>query len=575
MPLESYTPLVGQNNTGKSTILQAIAWVLKPAALATSDFLEPDLPVEVMACIDGISDEILRRIPEVKHRKAIEPYCREGRLWIRVIATGVTAKALSKEVWNIEQCSTAGEPSHWRNYPTGLPQAVAVLMPEPLIIQAMHDIGEDLGKAKAGTTIKGLLDEIMGPLLVAQHELSAALDTIRDILTTDGENRSEHLCRFDQDATKTLGDFFPGLGLDLDLQIVELKESFKAGDLHVTDRTTGDRRRFDQMGTGAQRAIQMALVRYLAETRSSEGERPSRRLLIVDEPELYLHPQGVRRLRQALASLARAGFQVVFSTHSPLMLSRENASDTVIVAKDASAGVTARKPLRQAVEEAVEEAESQSRALFQLSNLAEIYFANRVVLCEGKTDRRLLPLAYERLYGQPPELDNISFVSLDACADIPKTLTVLAAMGICACAVADLDFAYTHARSGGLLDRTAEDIEKAKGILRKLREQHGFSLNGNGLPQTDKKAGWSAADVWACFAGDDEGRALAIESHTQLKAKGVWVWVQGCIEQITGAQRKGEKAILDQERSLSAKSALAIEEQMPAFKQCFDWIRNV
>ena len=29
LPLEGYTPLVGQNNTGKSTILQAIEWVLK------------------------------------------------------------------------------------------------------------------------------------------------------------------------------------------------------------------------------------------------------------------------------------------------------------------------------------------------------------------------------------------------------------------------------------------------------------------------------------------------------------------------------------------------------------------
>ncbi|MDZ7854089.1 MAG: hypothetical protein U5L98_15980 [Halomonas sp.] len=61
-----------------------------------------------------------------------------------------------------------GEPVHWRDYPTGLPQAVSALLPEPLLVQAMHDIGEDLGKAKAGTTIKSLLDEIMGPLLQAR-----------------------------------------------------------------------------------------------------------------------------------------------------------------------------------------------------------------------------------------------------------------------------------------------------------------------------------------------------------------------------------------------------------------------
>ncbi|ADC62795.1 ATP-dependent nuclease [Allochromatium vinosum] len=575
LPLESYTPLVGQNNTGKSSILQALSWVLKPAALSVKDFHDPGQMVEVIACIDGITNEVLGRIPEEKHRKAITPYCRDGRLWIRASATGAITKKLIKEVWDVEQCQEDGEPGHWRDYPTGLPQAVSALLPEPLLVQAMHDIGEDLGKAKAGTTIKSLLDEIMGPLLEAHAELNTALDTIRNVLTAEGDHRSDHLQQFDADASGALEHFFPGLSLDLDLQVVDVKEFFKAGDLHVTDKTTGDRRRFDQMGAGAQRAIQMALIRYLAGMRRGEGGSPSRRLLLIDEPELYLHPQGVRRLRQALASLAQTGFQVVFSTHSPLMLSRDNAADTVIVRKSANEGVTVRKPLRQAVNEAIEGAESQSRAFFELSNLAEIYFAERIVLCEGKTDRRLLPLAYERLYGHAPELDHIAFVSLGSCADIPKALLVLAAMGIRACAVADLDFAYTHARKGGLLDRNAQDMADTRRILAHLQPDHGFTLNNNGLPQSDNQAGWRAADIWACFASDEEGKTIAEGSHDAMKKVGVWVWPQGCIEQVTGADDKGEDSIIVQEEQLRDMSAAKIEQQMPTFKACFDWIRSM
>ena len=575
LPLEGYTPLVGQNNTGKSSILQSIGWVLKPAALSGGDFHDPDLPVEVVACIDGISNEVLGRIPEERHRKAIAPYCRDGRLWIRTSATGATVKALRKEVWDIDQCPGNDEPEHWREYPTGLPQAVSALLPEPLLVQAMHDIGEDLGKAKAGTTIKALLDEIMGPLLEAHAELNSALDSIRHILTADGENRSDYLQQFDTDATDALMHFFPGLALDLDLQVVDVKEFFKAGDLHVTDQITGDRRRFDQMGTGAQRAIQMALIRYLAETRSGEGGSPSRRLLLIDEPELYLHPQGVRRLRQALASLAQAGFQVVFSTHSPLMLSRDNAADTVIVRKTAEAGVTTQKPLRHAVEEALNNAESQSRALFELGNLAEIYFADRVVICEGKTDGRLLPLVYERLYGVAPDIDHIAFVSVGGSGNIPKALPVLAAMGIAACAVVDLDFGYSHARSGGLLPREREDLGKVKSTLQRLQADHGFPLHDNGLPNNDKANGWLAADTWALFAVDDEGKALAKQTQQALWAHRVWAWPQGCIEQVTGADDKGEEAIIEQEQRLRGMSAAEIEQQMPAFKTCFDWIRSL
>ncbi|MBN8411433.1 ATP-dependent nuclease [Halomonas litopenaei] len=571
LPLDSYTPLVGQNNAGKSTILEAIRWVLKPSNLKSSDFYDEDKPVSVAACIDGIDSEVLDRIPHDRHRQAIEPYCRDGRLWIRVTAANTRSK--DQEVWSVDECPQDGVPEHWQAYPTGLPQAVSALLPEPLHVLAMHDIGEDLGKAKTGTTIKGLLDEIMKPLLAAHDELSTALDTIRNVLTTDGDQRSDHLQQFDTSATDALENFFPGLALDLDLQVVDIKEFFKAGDLHVTDTVSGDRRRFDQMGTGAQRAIQMALIRYLADVRRAEDDQLSRRLLLIDEPELYLHPQGVRRLREALKTLSSAGFQVVFSTHSPLMLSRDNAPNTVIVGNTVDDGVTARKPLSQAVQDAIEDAESQSQTLFELGNLVDIYFADRVVLCEGKTDRRLLPLAYERLYQRSPDLDHIAFVSVGGCNSFAKALFVLSAMDIRACAIADLDFAYTHARRSDLLERDGADLTAAKAALNRLQPEHGFTLNGNGLPQKCNQ--WSAADIWACFALDEEGQGIAQGSHEALKASRVWAWPQGCIEQVTGADDKGEDAIMEQEQQLRVMSAAEIEQQMPAFKACFDWIRSL
>lgn len=572
LPLESYTPLVGQNNVGKSTILESIQWVLKPKALKETDFFDSSKPLEVVTCISGITEGLLERIPEPKHRKAIEPYCANGVLWIRVVATGASTKSFKPEVYDHEKYMGEGEPSDWRDYPTGLPQAVSVLLPEPLYIEAMDDIGEDLGKAKAGSTIKALLDEIMEPVLKAHDDLNRALETIRHILATDGKNRSGHLIEFDQAATKTLEQFFPGLTLDLDLQVVDVKEFFKAGDLHVTDKLTGDRRKFDQVGTGAQRAIQMSLIRYLAQTRLAGGDNPARRLLLIDEPEIYLHPQGTRRIRQALLTLSQAGFQVVFSTHSPLMLSRENAVDTVIVRKDKDAGVVTHKPLRHAVQTALQNAAHQSRTLFELGNLAEIYFSERVILCEGKTDRRLLPLAYQRLYGQPMELDHTTVVSLGSCSDIPKALPVLGAMGIKACAIADLDFAFTGARKSGMLPEDDEHVKAATALLKELQAQYGYDLADNGLPRKNKD--WSAANIWAILASHERGTPIAFAVHQQLAAQGVWVWPQGCIEHVTGEAAKGEDAIATQEEQLCSMSPDDIAKSMPEFGKCFAWVKS-
>lgn len=574
LPLESCTPLVGLNNSGKSTILNAIQWVLKPTGLSFSDFGNSEGQVIVSACVEGISKEILDRIPEPKHRKAIEPYCLNGRLWIRVVATKPGAKGFVQEVWDIEKCAADQAPVEWRGYPTGLPQAVSSLLPEPLYVEAMQDVTEDLGKAKAGTTIKGLLDEIMIPVLKAHTELGTALDTIKNILTSDGDNRSEHLETFDNAATKALSHFFPGLALDLDLQVVDIKEFFKAGDLHVTDKQTGDRRRFDQIGTGAQRAIQMALIRHLADTRSPDLATSARRLLLIDEPELYLHPQGIRRLRTALAQLAELGFQVIFSTHSPMMLCRENAPAAVLVRNSQNTGVVAQKPLQEAVEQALDNAPSQARTLFELGNISEIYFCETIVICEGKTDQRLLPLAYEIIYQRPPEMDHISFISLGSCSGISKALSVLSAMGISAVAVADLDFSYTHARTSGLLEKNAQDLIDVKALLANLQAANGFTLGGNGLPQSEKNGGWHASDAWALFGESSGGKALAEIAHEALKDKKVWVWSVGCIEQVTGCDNKGEEAILEQEETLRNMRADELDSTMPAFRACFDWIKS-
>ncbi|WP_420208002.1 ATP-dependent nuclease [Candidatus Electronema sp. JC] len=577
--LEDFTPLVGQNNTGKSAILKAISWILSPSALLQTDFFDSEKPVEVCARIDGITKDIIDMLPEQKHRTAITPYCEKGFLWIRAIATGTTAKAITKEVYDYESYSENGVPSTWKAYPTGLPQAVQSLLPEPLQIETIKDIGEDLGKAKAGTTIKGLLDEIVDPIIASHKEINSALDTVRSIITSTGENRSQHLDNFDKKASEALGGFFTGLKLNLDLPVIEAKDFFKSGDLLVEDTITGDKRRFDQMGTGAQRAIQMALLRYLADIRRSQiSETHSRRLLLIDEPELYLHPQGVRRLRQALEFLSTSGFQVIFSTHSPLMLSREKAACTVIVRKDKEIGTTVSKPLLDVVSKAMNCAESQSKTLFQLGNIAEIYFSERVVVCEGKTDQRLLPLAYEKLYGHPPDMDHITFVSLGSCADIPKALPVLNAMGIKSCAVADLDFAFTHARRCGkdsLLPTEDNETKEIRALFSSLKHEHEIPLADNGLPGNSQGLQWTVSDVWALAAKDSKGKHIATSVHDELKKKGVWIWPVGCIEHVTEHEKKGESAIIQQEEEIKKMDTSQLETTMPLFKECFDWIKSI
>src|SRR5690606_10270283 len=141
-----------------------------------------------------------------------------------------------------------------------------------------------------------------------------------------------------------------------------------------------------------------------------------------------------------------------------------------------------------------------------------------------------------------PELDQVAFVAVGACSDIPKALPVLAAMGIQACGIADLDFAFTEARKGQqpMLPKHDETLVRSKDVLKKLKLQHEFPLGENGLPVKHKKTGWQAADTWALFAQHPEGIQLPAGLHNALLDQRVWIWRSGCLENVTGYEEKRE-----------------------------------
>ncbi len=567
LPLGSFTPLVGQNNAGKSTILEAIKFVLAPRSFTNSDASDPDEPIIICARIDGIDVQLLDGLPDARHRAQIEPYCRDGVLWIRVTGPGKP----KREVWDPAQYEGEGVPNVWREYPTGLPAAVSALMPEARHIEAMDDVQEDLGKGKAGSTIRSLLDDVMTPILEEHAEVSAALNSIRQVLGSNAEGRSRLLGQFDQEATAALHDFFPGLSVDIDMHEVQVKEFFRAGDLNVTDSASGDRRKFSELGTGAQRALQMALVRLLADRHHRAEIAPARRVLLIDEPELFLHPQGVVRIREALRTLSENGYQVIFATHSPLMINRDNAPDTVIVRRSPEIGVVAKPPLRSVVLQALEDAQAQSRTIFELGNVAEIFFSKKVVLCEGETDRRLLPLLLQ-IYRNVDDAE-VCFVPLGSCSSIPKGMLVLNAMGIPCASIADLDFGFTHARRGKHAWLPADDptVELTKGVLRKLRDEHGCTLGETDLPRSSSE--WPARKTWALFARDADGTRIAREVHDALIDHGMWLWPIGSIEDALGDPAKGgEAVILEKEDRIRQMRIHDIEQQLPEVKSCLEWL---
>jgi predicted ATP-dependent endonuclease of OLD family len=459
------------------------------------------------------------------HSQAIRPYLANGEIRIRRKMPSPGAATTAKI--EVRDLAVADESSDvaWRSNPTGLDVAIKAIFPSPIRVQAMEKAGDDVGKSSKTNTIGRLIAAITEEVKRAHEvEFSAALKTFRDRLSADGENRAQELQVLDTEASAQLADLFPGLSLKIDLAPPEIPDLFKSGTVQVIESDgTGANRSFDSVGHGAQRCIQMALIRHLASKTAAIGGSPRTTLLLIDEPELYLHPQGVEQVRLALKKLSRNGYQVVFSTHSPALITRDSAPNTVIVRKNgAPLSTSARNPLRAAVTAAIDDAPHQSRMIFELGRASEVFFSDKVLLGEGKTEARLLPIVYEALRGKSLKGDRLGLVAVDSSSSLVPAKRVLAEMQIEAFALADLDFAFKVAPRQGLLLETDTDLSSARPILTRLSTVAGadFLLETDGLP---KKGGTlKPADAWAVFAADAEGRTIAQNLHAKLLPHGFW-----------------------------------------------------
>src|SRR5690554_8028822 len=131
-----------------------------------------------------------------------------------------------------------------------------------------------------------------------------------------------------------------------------IAELIKAGTLKVFEGA-GNGRDFSSYGHGAQRSIQMALVQYLAEIKRSNNSSASTTLLLIDEPELYLHPFAIEQVREALVALSLSGYQVLISTHSAQMITPELAEHALLIRKSDVLGTHSRLRLADAIQSVV------------------------------------------------------------------------------------------------------------------------------------------------------------------------------------------------------------------------------
>lgn len=170
----------------------------------------------------------------------------------------------------------------------------------------------------------------------------------------------------------------------------------------------GIRTDIDRKGNGLQRSLVFALIKAWAviikeEREKRRAEDVQRRgtshstYFIFEEPELFLHPQAQRELFASLRELSQADSQVLLTTHSSSFVNLEDHKSIVIVHKNDFVEGTTVVQCNEDLYPNEDERKCFALQLMVNPDRSEAFFAKKVIVVEGATDKVVLPELARRL----------------------------------------------------------------------------------------------------------------------------------------------------------------------------------
>lgn len=516
--LGRYNPVVGYNNAGKSNFLRAIHWLLKKAALTETWFHDPSKELWVEGTLDNVSSAIHLLPPN--QQQQIQPFVHNDQLTFRRFQSvpGTTASAVKLEV--LDATGT------WKANPTGIDNALGTMLPEPVYVKAMDDAGDDVGKFAARNTIGLLIKYAFELARTNNHTAMQTVDNSLAALGThlNGPTRVAEITQLESSATQSLASLFSGISIQIDIPPPSLDEIIKTTTIKLSEGGSLSRP-FADYGHGTQRTVQMALIQLLAKYAGQAGQAGSNTVILIDEPELYLHPQAICSVALALKQLSSSDFQIFFSTHSPMMVGADDAAETVVFWKCHQNGTVYRQKVASALS-SLNNSQHQADVIYSLSHSSQWLFSEKPIIVEGKTERQLIPAIYSGATGKRLSHISAALIESGGSGGSIEIANLFKNLGYSPKVVLDLDFAFKIAPSLGLVALADPNLQACLQWFVANSPALGFDLDNQNLPK--KGGNLTPEQAYAALAAALPNECRNI--HNLLKAENIWVWPGGAIE---------------------------------------------
>lgn len=176
-----------------------------------------------------------------------------------------------------------------------------------------------------------------------------------------------------------------------------------------------------EMGAGIQSAIVVALINAYKTLKRTGA------VLLIEEPEVYLHPHARRYFYSVLRELSEEGTQVFYTTHSTEFVNIDHYENVNIVRKNPSRGTYICQGRNITIEPTSREGLKLSTEFDARRN--ELFFAEKIMIVEGETEENALPYLFQ-LKGKDINKESISIVNAKSVTNIKFFIKIIKSLGI-------------------------------------------------------------------------------------------------------------------------------------------------
>lgn len=376
--------LIGHNNAGKTSILEAIKFFFSDDQKADEFWpLDENGNHKDLAGLSYIlveinydDNEIIKIKEDLKSthqdEKLNEYLINKNTLIIRK-PINKTTKTIKAKEYEFQR----NDNGKFENF-VGLIQNVTRLMPAYIYLPSLADLKDcALATEKAEHTFEELFGLYFGGLKWEENEeikdlVFKLIEKIDKLIGVDDikQKLSTFLKEIDDVALEKLNQGFQGVN---DIANIIKRVRIILNDGIISDAKT--------KGSGTQRGLVFSLLRLIAEKRRDNVGKET--IFLFDEPDLYLHPQLQKKIKTILEKLS-TNYPVVVATHSHLMIGKK-ISTTSIVKKIYKEGC--RVESKDILSE-----ESLFRELFTYLGYvpSDFLLPDNIILVEGKFDKKFL-----------------------------------------------------------------------------------------------------------------------------------------------------------------------------------------